>query len=123
MELWRLASEQFYSRVSGILIGHSILIAVIGQLIINDKGQIPDYITLIIIIVGILLCFVWAYFLYQSISAEGQYRKIVEEVDEKVTGLKIAIRGCYCGLRAIVALSVLLFLSIYVATLIFWIKG
>jgi hypothetical protein len=83
LELWKLASQQIYSRFSAMLTANSIIIAVIGLAIANNIS-IPGYLLKWFIGAGWALCVVWAFYVFQGVRVEAYYRKKAEEFEKSV---------------------------------------
>ena len=118
LELWKLASQQIYSRFSAMLTAHSIIIAVIG-LAITNSIVIPEYLSKWLIGVGWGLCGVWAFFIVQGIRVEQHYRKKAESYEIEVIpeGKEVLIRYknyCYRGFSLVTYFTIALFLAIYI---------
>jgi hypothetical protein len=74
IDLWKLGSDQVHSRLSAMLTGNSIIIAVSGLAIAN-KTVIPSNLIIALIIGGLVLCLVWGFFVFHGVRVENYYRK------------------------------------------------
>ena len=83
IELWKLASDQIYTRFSAMLTANSIILAVIG-LSITERINIPSWFVWVLIGAGIALCLVWIYFMAQGVRVENYYRRKAETLESKV---------------------------------------
>ena len=122
VELWKLASQQIYSRFAAMLTGNSIIIAAIA-LAITARVDIPYVFVLALIATGFALCLVWIYFMAHGVRAENKYRRDAERIEKKVVpdGEKIAIPTGdpkYKGFFQAVTIVVYLFVAIYITLFI-----
>ena len=121
IELWKLASEQIYSRFAAMLTGNSIIIAMIG-IALADRINIPSYLLRWLIIAGLCLCVLWAFFIWQGTRVENHYRERAEHFEQKAIphGERIAIRRGniqYVGFKEAAFLTIIVFVAIYVVLL------
>ncbi len=72
INLWKLASEQIYSRYSAMLTTNSIFVAIVGVILIN-KDKVTEFLSLPFIIVGIGMCILWLFFIKRGLSWEKHY--------------------------------------------------
>ena len=127
VELWKLASQQIYSRFAAMLTGNSIIVAIIG-LAVTARIDIPRWLLLGLIIGGFVICVVWAFFVFQGVRVENHYRKKAEEFEGKAipNGKQIAIRLSdkrYWGFREATFLTIIVFVGIYSVLLTFICPG
>ena len=117
IELWKLASEQIYSRFSAMLIGNSIIIAITG-LAITDRVGIPFCLLKWLVAGGWLLCTIWAFFVYQGVRVENHYRERTEHFEKMAipNGEKVAISRSdktFRGFRLATFFTIAVFVIIY----------
>ena len=91
ISLWKLASEQLYSRFSAMLTANSIIMITNGWLITQEVGTSlrPFYYTFPG--VGIILCVLGACFIHFGNRAEDHYRKLAYKLENMCTTEHIAI--------------------------------
>jgi hypothetical protein len=117
IELWKLGSDQVHSRLSAMLTGNSIIIAVSGLAIAN-MTLIPTNLIIALISGGLMLCFVWGFFVFHGIKVENYYRKKTEEFEELAIpeGKKLVIRTGnwkFWGYGIATYFTIAVFLAIY----------
>ena len=118
LELWKLASEQIYSRFAAMLTGNSIIIAMIG-IALTDRVNIPVDLLRWLIIAGLCLCLLWGYFIFYGVRVENHYRERAAIFEKKAIphGDSIAIKvgdKKYGNFKAAAFLTVGVFAVIYV---------
>ena len=119
IELWKLASQQIYSRFAAMLTGNSVIIAIIG-LAIADKVNIPYCLVKWLIVGGFVLCIVWLLFMIAGWHVEVHYRKKAIEFEKDATGNEIAFptKGVASwSFMALTIITIIVFMVIYGALL------
>src|ERR1035437_6197493 len=93
IDLRRLGSDQVHSRLTAMLTGNTIIIAVSG-LTITNQTKIPSNLIIALIIGGLTLCLVWGFFVFTGLQIEDHYRKKTEEFEPMAIphGTQLAIR-------------------------------
>lgn len=93
IELRRLGSDQVHSRLTAMLTGNTIIIAVSG-LAITNQTKIPSDLIIALIIGGLVLCLVWGFFVFTGLQVEDHYRRKTEEFEPLAIphGRTLAIR-------------------------------
>ena len=119
IELWKLASQQIYSRFAAMLTGNSIIIAAIG-IIITGSDSPPICLIMGLIIGGLVLSAAWILYMTAGWFVEKHYRRKAIDFERDATGKEIAIRfkdwrSCFFPLAT--GLTVLVFIAIYVILL------
>jgi len=109
IELWKLASQQIYSRFAAMLTSNSIIIAAIA--------------IRVFIATGIVLCLVWIYFMAHGVRAENKYRRDAERIEKMAVPDReeIVIKTSdpkYMGFIQAVTIVVYLFVIIYITLLV-----
>jgi len=122
IELWKLASDQIYSRFSAMLTANSIILAVIG-LTISERVDIPSWFVWVLIIGGFVLCLIWIGYMAHGTNTENHYRRIAESLESKVLpdGRQVVIRvddSRYKGFLPSAFLVVWVFCAIYLAVIL-----
>ena len=117
IELWKLASEQIYSRFTAMLTGNSIIIAITG-LAITDRVDIPFCLLKWLVAGGWLLCAIWAFFVYQGVRVENHYRERSEHFEKMAipNGEQVAIPRSdrrFGGFKLATFLTITVFVVIY----------
>jgi len=119
IELWKLASEQIYSRFAAMLTGNSIIIAIIGLAIV-DKVNIPYCLVKWLIVGGFVLCIVWLFFMIAGWHVEVYYREKAIEFEKDATGKEIAfpLKGVASwSFMVFTIITIIVFMVIYGALL------
>ncbi|MFC2032589.1 hypothetical protein ACFLUS_04415 [Chloroflexota bacterium] len=122
IELYKLVSEQFYSRLSSFLAGNSLIIAAIA-ILITGRIEVPQYVVLSLIIGGLILSCIFIYMVAEARQASISYRKRIAEVEEAATGQVIVHKGEYNFFGALTYLTILVFAGIYLTLLVFIVYG
>ncbi|MFC1870601.1 hypothetical protein ACFLYE_04980, partial [Chloroflexota bacterium] len=122
IDLWKLASDQIYSRFTAMLTANSIILAVIG-LSITERIGIPSWFVWVLIGSGIALCLVWIFLMAHGVRVENYYRKKAETLESGVVpeGERIAIsvdNPQYKGFLQASTTVVYIFTLIYIAVLV-----
>ena len=122
IELWKLGSDQVHSRLSAMLTGNSIIIAVSG-LAIASQTKIPSNLIVALIVGGLLLCVVWGFFVFHGVQVENYYRKKTEEFEKMSipAGTQLAIRTSnwrFWGYGIATYFTIAVFVAIYTALLV-----
>jgi len=115
IELWKLASQQIYSRFAAMLTGNSIIIAIIG-LAITDKVDIPYYLVKWLTVSGFILCVVWLFFMIAGWHVESHYREKAIQFEKDATGKEIAFptKGVASwSFMALTVITIIVFMVIY----------
>jgi len=112
LELWKLASQQLYSRFSAMLVANSILLTIIG-LSFTDTFTLDANIRIWIIWAGIVVCIAWIIFMVAGWKVESHYRKEFEN-DEGVKELTIKI-GDWRSISFLIGIGITIsvFLTMY----------
>ena len=121
IELWKLASQQIYSRFAAMLTSNSIIIAAIAIIITNEN--VPFLFVRVFIATGIVLCLVWIYFMAHGVRAENKYRRDAERIEKMAVPDReeIVIKTSdpkYMGFFQAVTIVVYLFFIIYITLLV-----
>ena len=115
IDLWKLASEQIYSRFSAMLTSSTIMVPATILTISYHLKIIP----FIFILAGILICILWVFFNMYGIATEKRYIKKANDLEEKILNkvddkqYRIILSG-YGGFEIISYLTIIVFLIIYV---------
>ena len=116
IDLWNLASQQIYSRFTSMLVGNSVIIALIG-LAMGNKFNIPNCVVELLIICGLVLCLIWLGFMVAGCYVELYYRQIAVKFEKQATGEKIAFPSKHLAswsFPVLTGLTVVVFILIYV---------
>ena len=119
IELWKLASQQIYSRFAAMLTGNSIIIAIIG-LAIADTVDIPYFLVKWLIVSGFILCLAWLFFMIAGWYVEIHYRKKAIEFEKGATEKEIAFptKGVASwSFMVLTIITIIVFMAIYGALL------
>lgn len=127
ISLWKLASEQIYSRFGAMLTANSIIIAIAG-LIVTSKINFPKPLVLSFIGLGIFLCLLWFCFIRLGVKAENHYRNVAEKIESKCIpdGYKIVIPTSdkrFRGFGSISYITIGIFVLLYICLIIFYCSG
>lgn len=91
ISLWKLASEQIYSRFSAILTANSIIVVINGWLITQQINPLYKLFYFAFPSAGIVLCIFGFLFIHHGYSVEYDYRKKAYELENCCTTKHIAI--------------------------------
>ena len=124
IELWKLASEQIYSRFAAMLTANSIILAIIG-LVVSDNINVPSWFVWVLLSAGIVLCLVWIYFMVHGVRVENHYRKKAESLEKKVMPKRSIVlisvtNPNYTGFLSAVTIVVYVFIAVYLAVMILY---
>jgi hypothetical protein len=95
IELWKLASQEIYSRFAAMLTGNSIIMAIIG-LAVTGKVDIEFTLLILLTVAGWVLCIIWGFFVYQGLIVQQHYRERAEYFEQYAIpkGESIVIKRC-----------------------------
>ena len=116
ISLWRLASEQIYSRFGAMLIGNSIIVAILGGLVFKSELEIPQ-LSLVLPFLGIGLCILWFLFIWRGLQVEDRYRKIAETLESRAIpdDVKVAFpTGTRAGFDCFSYVTIAIFVFLYI---------
>ncbi len=117
LSLWKLASEQIYSRFTAMLTGNSIIIAATVLVFINKQVSNQGCFIKALTISGLILCVAWLIFMICGYRTETRYREKAHELQEVFTGgsviepVKKVLQSDFLWLTII---TVVVFISIYI---------
>ena len=122
IDLRKLGSDQVHSRLTAMLTSNTIIIAVSG-LAITSQNKIPPSLIVALISGGLLLCFVWGFFVFHGLQVENHYRVKTEEFEPLAIpqGKKLAIRTTSWrawGYGIATYFTIAVFMAIYSALLV-----
>ncbi|MDI6645313.1 MAG: hypothetical protein QME40_06160 [bacterium] len=80
MGLVGLVSQETYSRFAGMLTANSIIIAIIGWTLATER-ILPPVLTILLSIVGLILCFLWFLFNNHGVYYQNLFRKKAIELE------------------------------------------
>jgi hypothetical protein len=74
-------NQEILSRFNAMLTANSIIIA-IYVLIFSEKNNMPDFIKILVPILGIVLCLLWFLFIHHGVYCQRQYRKEAKTIEK-----------------------------------------
>jgi hypothetical protein len=77
-----LVSQEIYSRFNAMLTANSIIIALIGLLLINKSTSFLLLLSLLLSIIGLILCVVWGFFNYHGVYWQDKYKKEAKRIEK-----------------------------------------
>jgi len=78
VQLFALASQEFYSRFAAMLIVHGLLLTVIFRY----PQEVSRFVAILATFVGISLCILWLFLIKQSLVCQDYYSKRAKEFED-----------------------------------------
>lgn len=117
INLWRLASEQIYSRFHVMLIANSIIVT---ATILAVTNQWPKIVPIVLIIAGIILCIIWAFFNKFAIKTEKEYIEKAKKIESNFPEEFRVVPQGYRGFDILSYLTIAVFIVVYLFLLFFY---
>ncbi len=118
ISLWRLASEQIYSRFATMLTANSIVVA---ATILSVNNQWPKIVPMVLAIAGIILCAIWVLFNKLAIKTEKEYIEKARKIENYIPAEFRMVPYGYRGFDVLSRLTIVLFIVIYLSLLFFYV--
>ena len=82
MGLVNLVSQEIYSRFNAMLTANSIIIAIIGWALTSQR-TLPPFLTILLPIMGLILCFLWFLFVNHGVYWQNLFREKARELEDQ----------------------------------------